>query len=285
MADILQYDIPRWNTGVALSGANSEKPKFWRNLNGAWIPALGRTGNKLLDVSGYNHHGSFAAVTTPAEKAGAWVEDRYTCSYVELDQRIEVSQENLGKVYCFQSKPWTIICLLKLTAAASGGYNWIGQFETDISGIQLDVAVRPTGASYSVEMGGGGSWANTRGATNDSNFWIGNWRHVVVTYNGRGKATTGNFSFYYDGINYATTSAGSYGNRENRTWLGRIGGSYSNYGMHANCAGWWAYGREFNLSEVKEHFQDPFAMFRLRTFPYKSAAAVAATYTPQVIMY
>jgi hypothetical protein len=43
---------PSFKQGFARSAAESESPQLWRGLVGAWVPALGRCGNVLRDVSG-----------------------------------------------------------------------------------------------------------------------------------------------------------------------------------------------------------------------------------------
>jgi len=60
---------PSYGQGFARSAGESAYPKFWEGLIGAWVPELGPTGNTLIDVSGFGHHGTL----TLMDPSSDWV--------------------------------------------------------------------------------------------------------------------------------------------------------------------------------------------------------------------
>jgi hypothetical protein len=46
---------PSYKSGFARSAAESAYPGLWKGMAGAWVPALGNTGDTLHDVTGRNH--------------------------------------------------------------------------------------------------------------------------------------------------------------------------------------------------------------------------------------
>ena len=49
---------PSYHQGFARHIGESAYPEFWKELVGAWAPALGVTGNTLRDLSGFSNHGT-----------------------------------------------------------------------------------------------------------------------------------------------------------------------------------------------------------------------------------
>jgi len=47
---------PSYHQGLAYSASESAYPGSWKGLVGAWVPALGNTGNRVLDVSSVKNH-------------------------------------------------------------------------------------------------------------------------------------------------------------------------------------------------------------------------------------
>jgi len=60
---------PSYQAGYARNASESENPKLWDGLVGAWMPSLGVTGDKLRDVSGNGNHGTL----TNMDAASDWV--------------------------------------------------------------------------------------------------------------------------------------------------------------------------------------------------------------------
>lgn len=58
---------PSFKTGFARNQSESANPNLWQGLVGAWVPSMGPTGSRLLDLSGYRNH----AVIT-ATMSGLW---------------------------------------------------------------------------------------------------------------------------------------------------------------------------------------------------------------------
>lgn len=60
---------PSYQAGYARNASESENPKLWDGLVGAWMPSLGVTGGTLRDVSGNENHGTL----TNMDPASDWV--------------------------------------------------------------------------------------------------------------------------------------------------------------------------------------------------------------------
>ena len=60
---------PSYQAGYARNASESENPKLWDGLVGAWLPSLGVTGETLRDVSGNGNHGTL----TNMDAATDWV--------------------------------------------------------------------------------------------------------------------------------------------------------------------------------------------------------------------
>jgi hypothetical protein len=60
---------PSYQAGYARNASESENPKLWDGLVGAWMPSLGVTGETLRDVSGNGNHGTL----TNMDAATDWV--------------------------------------------------------------------------------------------------------------------------------------------------------------------------------------------------------------------
>lgn len=54
---------PSYRTGFARCASKSAYPKLWKGLVGAWCPSLGPSGDRLLDWSGRQNHGTLGAFT------------------------------------------------------------------------------------------------------------------------------------------------------------------------------------------------------------------------------
>ena len=57
---------PSFSSGFARSAGESAHTGLWKGLVGAWVPALGPTGETLRDVSGHHNHGTLDADMDPA---------------------------------------------------------------------------------------------------------------------------------------------------------------------------------------------------------------------------
>ncbi len=63
------FSSPSYHQGFARSASESAHPRQWKGLIGAWIPALGPTGNTLFDWSGFGNDGTL----TDMAPATDWV--------------------------------------------------------------------------------------------------------------------------------------------------------------------------------------------------------------------
>jgi hypothetical protein len=65
--------LPSWSDFARAADA-SAAPEQWHGLAGCWCPALGQSGDKMLDLSGRRHHGTLANMDATAWHTGrdAW---------------------------------------------------------------------------------------------------------------------------------------------------------------------------------------------------------------------
>lgn len=58
---------PSYYADFARSAGEAEYPELWRSLVGCWSPALGVTGNKLFDHSGFGNHGTLTSMDSATD--------------------------------------------------------------------------------------------------------------------------------------------------------------------------------------------------------------------------
>ncbi len=105
---------PTWKSGFARNVGESANPHLW-GFSGAWVPALGVTGNTLFDVSGRRNHG----ILTNMDPATDWIIDEggYALSYDGANDHID-----MGDVLGFErTDPFSIVIAVKSATATFTG--------------------------------------------------------------------------------------------------------------------------------------------------------------------
>ena len=79
---------------------------------------------------------------------------------------------------------------------------------------------------------------------------LGQWHHIVVTYNGSGVGTAGNWVLYVDGGVVSTSAASGYGSDSGNAKIGSEGVNYWN----GNIGPVMIYNRELTAAEVLTNY-------------------------------
>ena len=83
---------PSFKQGYARSAGESKHPQLWKGLVGAWVPALGVTGNTLHDVSTFKNHGTLVDMDAGTD----WVvsEGKHTLDFDGINDHILINDSN-----------------------------------------------------------------------------------------------------------------------------------------------------------------------------------------------
>ena len=93
-------------------------------------------------------------------------------------------------------------------------FNTYFSFKQNASTQNWRIGLHENNASYAQLMFGSqdAAWSNFRVASTPIEFTgSGNWHYVIVTYNGSGATTIGNYSCRIDGSAQTLTTAGAFG--------------------------------------------------------------------------
>jgi len=251
---------PSYQAGYARNASESENPKLWDGLVGAWMPSLGVTGETLRDVSGNGNHGTL----TNMDAATDWVG---TSKGLALD---------------FDGGDDEVLLNKKMTDLVDSGspITLSALFKTQKDGIQIMVGNGSSNRCYigiGISNGlraywGFGSIQNS--ASTNAQIGFG-WHFYAATYDG--STATG----YLDGVktdeqvigtqSFATTSNVS------------IGRSVSSFPFQGNLGAARIYNRALSPSEIKQLYVDSLAPFRRKqrlSVAVPAAVAPSATYHP-----
>ncbi len=88
--------LPGWRSAYARDPSESRFPSLWEGLMGLWVPAMGPTGTKWVDVSGKKNNFIFGASLTGADWAvnaqGPYTQfNRVDSDYVDSERIIDFS--------------------------------------------------------------------------------------------------------------------------------------------------------------------------------------------------
>ncbi len=265
---------PSYKQGYARSASESANPGLWKGLQGLWHPGLGPTGLTLRDVSGRRNHGTF----TNMDPATDWVmtEKGYVLDYgAAINERVDLGTTT----FVSKSSPWSVAALVWLDSYPNA-FPGIVRFKVDDNAQNWRLNFSNNGAYQPITFGAQSGFGRYRwdatGSAGPTNQWV----HIVVTYNGTGAATIGNYNLYLDGLSVGLTTAGGFGNdaatsaigiQADLEWDGKIGG-----------VGVWS--RVLTPSEIQLLYVDPDAIVRLRRRVY-AAAVVAGNRRRRMILF
>jgi len=257
---------PSYQSGYARNASESENPKLWDGLVGAWMPSLGVTGETLRDVSGNGNHGTL----TGMDAASDWV---VTGKGLALDF------DGVNDYVRF-NRPEQIV-----NGGAISISIWVKWITTgsSVSDIQILVDNFHSSTGFAIQDRPDLSKRlsfyiarNPYGLLSTGQIGDGSWKHVVCT-NDRVYSR-----LYVNGVldNYIVDSGGI--NQVNPLMnIGsfQTGGRYLN-GDVSNLS---IYNRALSPSEIKQLYVDSLAPFRKKqrvSVAVPAAVAPSATYHP-----
>lgn len=250
---------PSYQAGYARNASESENPKLWDGLVGAWMPSLGVTGETLRDVSGNGNHGTL----TNMDAASDWVT---TSKGLALDfdgVNDSVSAGDSDKFSFGDStndKPFTVESLCRFSNL-SGTFD--GIIAKDNGSVREWSLLRASSTfRFFLKNQGGGS----QQSVDVQLFGIqtNRWYSVAASYDGRGGSSAyQGMKIYVDGVerSVAASAIQTYTAMANTAAPLTIGSYAANY-FAGNIASSKLYNRALSASEIKQLYVDPLAPFR-----------------------
>jgi hypothetical protein len=235
---------PSYAAGFARFAAESGRPELWRGLVGAWVPALGNTGNRLLDVSGRGNHGT-------ASGNNLWTTTRYGPSFVFNDSSNEIVIGSAPLMAFSSSTPFSVVFFANVTSLSETGYI-VAKYYSGYAGWAI-VQSSATLLAYGYS-GASKSFLSFFAATG--------WHHVAIAFDG-----LGGVSAYKNGVLFGSQTGMSWSAATvpvlkigNRDGTGFSSGSYWT-GQLGNLQIW---NRTLSQNEISLLYADPLGMFRPR---------------------
>lgn len=248
---------PSYSQGFARNKSQSASPWLWDGLRGMWVPALGKTGLTLFDVSGQKNHG----VLTNMVPADAWVagEQGYALEFDDSESSVNVPGEFLSRitnevtfVYRFFSPTVT--------------KNYMVVASTDVV-TTLQIGFNSTDARLYWAMKIGGSLQvlfNISGAILSAATWY----TIVIVYDGSTAKS------YIDGaLNSSTDHSGAIDLGTNDLLIGKF--KDSGFNFEGKISDFAIYDRALLPAEIRQLARDHLAPLRLRDTQIPIAGAVA----------
>ena len=255
---------PSYQSGYARNASESENPKLWDGLVGAWMPSLGVTGETLLDVSGNGNHGTLQYDTS-------WKTNSSETSLYFDGAQDHVS--GFGDVSLSSTEPFTIATKVRLNSFLDQ-YPNILQLKTDTA-YAFNMAVSLSGSYKGILFGSANSWATLR---TDTTFETNRTQSIALVYNGGGASLASSFSMYLDGKSIVLVSAGGFATTTQNNYLGTTNaGSRGIDDWHGNINAFSIYNRVLSPSEIKQLYVDSLAPFRKKQ---RVSVAVPAAVAP-----
>ena len=269
---------PSYQNGYARTPGESVNPGLWKDLIGAWVPALGVTGLILKDVSGFGDDGVF--FNMELEDWTVDELDEYHLQYDGSNEHVQTSGStgSLPTVGARITTNHTIMQWLWKDSTAAGVrpfciYDW--------NDLDLDEDLNlwyDTTSDF---------WYTVRGSQGDEPteaaslgaFPIGEWVHVTGTYDG---TTT---SIYKNGLLMDTGTVSTTSGAGNTEPL--IIGADSDQNDGGLMGNWWdgkigptyIWNRILSEGEIRTLCADPLAPFRLPSLFLSVAITGPSTYT------
>ncbi|MEO1841599.1 MAG: LamG-like jellyroll fold domain-containing protein, partial [Pseudomonadota bacterium] len=233
---------PSYKSGFARSASTSSSPGLWKGLVGAWVPALGNTGEKLYDVSGNKNHGTL----TDMDPATDWISDPMG-PVLDLDGSSDYIDIPSTVFDWSGTNNWSAFIWIKTTRASPYGY-FMG------TSIHHGWYIRNSGTNALYKIDDGSNFEYTTGTATITD---GEWHLLGITLEGNG----GPFLGWVDGQIDISLTSGSVGALADTFAIGTLGTK-----MMGQLGPTYLYNRAINPTEIRQLHRDPLAPFRLRRF-------------------
>ena len=177
-----QQTRPSYGQGFARSAGQSAYPGLWKGLVGAWVPAIGVTGNTLFDMSGNRRNGVITGALWKPTTEGYALDFNGTSDDVSIDHHADLTFTN--------DDPFSISVWFRTTGTSN---EILVSKLSSLVGYELVVA---TFGQLRVHLIG--SWSADRiQKQTDAGYDDGEWHHGVLTYDG--SSTAAGTLLYVDG--------------------------------------------------------------------------------------
>jgi len=214
-----------------------------RGLVGAWCPSVAGNGLLLPDLSGYGNHGTLTNMD-----ASDWVgTDRGRA--LDFDGTNNFLSIFGSKVFAADAQPFSVSCFAYVR-------NFTNQYSKLLMLRSDDSSAWEMGLSDQTNyrgllIGTWTAWSRRRADIASADMTNG-WHHYLVTYNGAGRGTAGNFLFYFDGASRTATITDNFSPTSN---VSSIALNVTNNRLNGQIADARIYNRALSPSEIKQLYE------------------------------
>lgn len=253
-----QQSEPSYKAGFARSAGESANPQLWDKLIGAWYPAMGQTGDTLIDLTGRGQDGAIHSNVSWKFEQGAVLDFPGT-------------DNNLAPVDIPLIEYPDMVGQFTLTARGASdavSYDtWLGITDSSSGFNQAQIGGNST---YYQAIHRNGAILNAVGTA----MAAGEWRTITGTFDGIG----GSVNFFEDGAFQSTATGFVTDFTPDRCWIGALGDSTPASYHNGRIAMALIHNRLLSADEIKLLALDPLAPFRQRkSIPFRFEAAADTT--------
>ena len=190
---------------------NIDEVAIWNSDQSANISTI--SSNPLNDLTSLNPIVYYRMGENETFKSTQWLlpnnenKDKfsnYSMSFDGADDYYDVG----NRPYIDSTSPFSVSCWVKVDDFSPNRYPTLIQLRSDTQYSWM-MALSDHASYLGVWMGSVNGWSRIKTSTPASTF-IGNWVHIVATYNGSGPTTQGNFTVYVNGLGTTLSSAGGF---------------------------------------------------------------------------
>jgi len=249
---ISRLTSPSYQGDLAWSAGESAYPQLWKDLIGAWVPAMGPTGNTLFDLGPYKNHGTL----TNMDSTNWVIGDNSRLPGYALDFAGEPFDDHVligdHDIHDLTSGLLTIIAWIKLDDFGEGTQGRI-----------LDKGGANTSNSWAFIVNDDAGqnelqyWTNnvTGGGSNNGVIDTTAWYHVAVVQNG------GDVTFYVNGKAAGTLSSIQTPGAGTQALAIAIRASDEDRAFDGQISYVLLWNRALDASEIRFDYSVPFAPF------------------------
>ena len=194
----------------------SAYPGLWSGVVGYWAPCRGPTGLRLHDVS----RGSNWGTLTNMDAATDWVvsDGRYV---LDFDGANDVVSMDSTRTYITDAQPFTIMAWANVRSLTNVYSKIILLPSDDASGnaYEFGISSDSAGGYLGLLAGTASSYARIRSGTAANTMTTAGMVLYGITYNGRGRGTASNYTFYFNTQAISPLSAGNFSTVSRRLQL------------------------------------------------------------------
>lgn len=237
---------PSYSSGYAVWPGMAEYPHLWKGLVGAWDMSLGATGNKVLDLSGYNNGGVLGVnLAWGAGKFGSCLDFSGTDNDNDADNVMDLGITQIPGDFTLAH--WQKVPATNWNGFATFGFAEAASSETYIEKYYTQTAGGPTTHVWKTRN----NWGGISILTSDNNYQQNVWEFTCLTRRGD------TLRHYVNGVEQSTT--GTLSGVIDTSFYHQIGWGYINKGVSYIYKGMlgpvYIYFRALSASEIALLYQ------------------------------